>query len=84
LKYSRVRKEDEKKLKTLYKELKEKGLSKKELDEALKRERRIAEKSLARSKKLVCFKCRQPGHMLADCPLAVDTDKHPGSGQNSD
>ena len=27
----------------------------------LKRERRMAEKSLARSKKMVCFNCRQPG-----------------------
>ena len=29
----------------------------------LKRERRMAEKSLARSKKMVCFNCRQPGEI---------------------
>ena len=32
-----------------------------ELEVTLKRERRMAEKSLARSKKMVCFNCRQPG-----------------------
>merc|ERR1712013_637965 len=36
----------------------------------VKKERRIAEKSLARSKKLVCFNCRAPGHMLSECPNA--------------
>jgi len=71
----RVRKEDEKRLQALYKELKTKGLTKKELDMAIKKERRSAEKTLARSKKMVCFKCRQPGHMLADCPMASSEDK---------
>jgi len=77
----RVRREDQKKLTDLYKKLKEQGLTKKELEAAIKKERRIAEKSLARSKKLVCFKCRQPGHMLADCPQGGDKDdKRPDSG----
>lgn len=64
-------------------ELKEKGLSKAELDSSLKRERRIAEKKLARTKKLVCFKCRQPGHQLADCPQnkgEEHTDRPPAAG----
>jgi len=76
----RVSKPDEKRLQGLYKELKQQGLTKSELDAAIKKERRIAEKNLARSKKLVCFKCRMPGHMLADCPQAEDLDKRPSSG----
>merc|ERR1712107_692803 len=50
----------------------------------LKRERRMAEKSLARSKKMVCFNCRQPGHMLADCPGAIEKGgqvEAPNAGQ---
>jgi len=82
----RVRKEDEKRLQTLCKELKAQGLTKTELEAAIKRERRIAEKSLARAKKLVCFQCRQPGHMLADCPQGGansktdEAEKGPTSG----
>ena len=34
-----------------------------ELELTLKRERRMAEKSLSRSKKMVCFNCRQPGNI---------------------
>merc|ERR1719361_3262666 len=64
----RVTKEDQVRLKKLHKKLKSAGATKQEVDEALKRERRRAEKTLARSKKLVCFNCRQPGHKLADCP----------------
>ena len=50
------RQEDERRLRALYQELKEKGLSKAEVEAAIKRERRVAEKALQRSKKLVCFK----------------------------
>merc|ERR1712080_387578 len=39
-----------------------------EMKEVLKKERRKAEKALANSKKNVCFHCRQPGHMLIECP----------------
>jgi hypothetical protein len=59
-------------------------LSKAELDSSMKRERRIAEKKLARVKKLVCFKCRQPGHQLADCPQNKGeerTDLPPSAGK---
>ena len=68
----RVTKEDQLRLKKLHKKLKSSGATKQEVDEALKRERRRAEKSLARSKKLVCFNCRQPGHVLADCPSTAN------------
>jgi len=71
----RVMKEDFKRLSKLNKELKSKGLSRDELETAMKKERRIAEKRLDRMKKTVCFKCRVPGHMLADCPQATDADK---------
>ena len=64
----RVTKEDQERLKRLHKKLRSSGATKEETDFALKRERRKAEKNLARSKKLVCFNCREPGHMLADCP----------------
>ena len=49
----RVTKEDQVRLKKLHKKLRSSGATKPEIDEALKRERRRAEKSLARSKKLV-------------------------------
>ena len=42
-----------------------------EIKETLKRERRRAEKALAREKKYVCFNCRQPGHELSECPQAA-------------
>ena len=76
----RVTKEDQLRLKKLQTKLKSSGISKLEMDEALKRERRKAEKTLARSKKLVCFNCREPGHMLADCPNKNDVtcDTMPG------
>ena len=64
----RVTKEDQLRLKKLHKKLRSSGATKQEVDDALKRERRRAEKTLARSKKLVCFHCREPGHVLADCP----------------
>merc|ERR1712179_41077 len=66
----RVKMEDQQRLQKLFKQLKGTGMPKPELEATMKRERRIAEKSLARSKKLVCFNCRAPGHMLSDCPHA--------------
>ena len=66
----RVKMEDQQRLQKLHKQLKGTGMPKQELEAAMKKERRIAEKSLARSKKFVCYNCREPGHMLADCPNA--------------
>jgi len=75
----RVKMEDQERLHALNKQLKATGMPKLELEATMKKERRIAEKSLARSKKLVCFNCREPGHMLADCPNAKK-EVHPASG----
>ena len=66
----RVKMEDQQRLQKLSKQLKATGMPKQELEATLKKERRIAEKGLARSKKLVCFNCREQGHMLSDCPNA--------------
>merc|ERR1711892_341157 len=74
----RVKMEDQQRLQKLSKQLKATGMPKQELEATLKKERRIAEKTLARSKKLVCFNCREPGHMLADCPNAKAEDADMG------
>lgn len=79
----RVSMEDQNRLKKLVKKLKKERISKEEIDVTMKKERRIAEKSLARIKKLVCFNCREPGHMLADCPVSKSEDiqaPHQSSG----
>merc|ERR1719270_659237 len=67
----RVRKEDVAVLRKLAKKLNESGMKREEIKETLKRERRRAEKALAREKKYVCFNCRQPGHELSECPEAA-------------
>jgi len=80
----RVTREDKERLEKLEKKLKQGGVRGEELEVTLKRERRMAEKSLARSKKMVCFNCRQPGHMLADCPGAIEKGgqvEPPNAGQ---
>merc|ERR1712037_438264 len=59
------------------KKLNESGMGKEEVKETLKRERRRAEKALARRTKHVCFNCRQPGHDLAECPQASSGPKKP-------
>ena len=51
-----------------------------EVKETLKRERRRAEKALAREKKYVCFNCRKPGHELSECPEASSgSNKRPAT-----
>ena len=39
-----------------------------EIADTLKRERRKAERELAKYNKMVCYNCRESGHLLADCP----------------
>ena len=62
----RVLQEDVERLRTLHDKLQKEKVP--EMQEILKKERRKAEKTLANSKKNVCFQCRQPGHVLSDCP----------------
>ncbi len=66
----RVKKEDAKRLKELQKELESKGVKGDELAAEMKKERRRAEKELARFNKAVCYHCRKPGHMLSECKEA--------------
>merc|ERR1712062_810816 len=65
----RVLKEDVDRLRSLHDKLQKEKVP--EMQEILKKERRKAEKILANSKKNVCFQCRQPGHVLSDCPQTV-------------
>ena len=65
----RVKEQDVKRLQTLQKQLKsDKTLNKEDMDATLKRERRKAERELAKFHKMVCYNCRKPGHLLVDCP----------------
>ena len=65
----RVKAQDVKRLQKLQKQLKiDKTVTKEDVDATLKRERRKAERELAKFNKMVCFNCRKPGHVLIDCP----------------
>ncbi|XP_029033260.2 GATA zinc finger domain-containing protein 8-like isoform X1 [Osmia bicornis bicornis] len=63
-----VKKEDADRLHELKQKMIMKGIPEKEINVAMKLERRKAEKALARIKKCVCFHCRKSGHNLSDCP----------------
>ena len=63
-----IKKEDASRLTELRHKMVMKGIPKKEIDAALKLERRKAEKALARIRRCVCFHCRKAGHNLSDCP----------------
>ena len=66
----RVKEDDAKRLKQLRRDLEGKGLKGEELEAEMKKERRRAEKELARFNKMLCFHCRKPGHLLSECPDA--------------
>ena len=61
-----MKKDDVERLQKLHDKLSKEKVP--EMQEILKKERRKAEKTLANSYKNVCFQCRQPGHVLSDCP----------------
>jgi len=64
----RVLQADVQKLRDLVTELEKRKASPAEMKKVLKKERRKAEKTLANVKKNVCYKCREPGHQLSQCP----------------
>lgn len=68
-----VKKEDAQRLYNLRKDMLSKGVPRKEVEVALKAERRRAEKALAREKKAVCYKCRKFGHNMSVCPELEDS-----------
>lgn len=67
-----IKTEDAERIKQLEKDLLSRGVSKQEVRGVIKKERRNAEKSLARLKKKVCFNCRKGGHTLSACPKLMD------------
>lgn len=67
-----IKKEDAERIRQLEKDLLKRGVSKQEVRAVVKKERRNAEKSLARLKKKVCYHCRKGGHTLSSCPMLED------------
>ncbi|XP_014278420.1 transcriptional regulator ATRX homolog [Halyomorpha halys] len=67
-----IKKEDAERIKELEKDLLKRGVSNQEVRAVIKKERRNAEKSLARLKKKVCYHCRKGGHTLSSCPMLED------------
>ncbi|CAH1406325.1 unnamed protein product [Nezara viridula] len=76
-----IKKEDAERIRQLEKDLLKRGVSKQEVRAVIKKERRNAEKSLARLKKKVCYHCRKGGHTLSSCPMLADNGVYTvGSG----
>ncbi|CAL4147676.1 unnamed protein product [Meganyctiphanes norvegica] len=63
-----VKKESADRLNRLRGRLQSEGVSDEELKAILQRERRKEERLLKNERKLVCFNCRKPGHMVSACP----------------
>jgi len=63
-----VKKESADRLNRLRGRLQSEGISDEELKAILQRERRKEERLLKNERKLVCFNCRQHGHMVSACP----------------
>lgn len=69
-----VSKEDAAKLRTEKMKLIKQGVPRYQLKGQLMQMRRRAEKKLARMRRKACFHCRQPGHILNQCPeLSTNT-----------
>ncbi|XP_034242175.1 zinc finger CCHC domain-containing protein 9-like [Thrips palmi] len=69
-----IKQEDAVRLKEIRQKMHEAGIPKAEIDMAMKRERRNAERALHRELKKVCFNCRKAGHPLSECPELVSSE----------
>lgn len=78
----RVKKEDVKRLKQLYFDMKNKGIPRTEIDVLIKKERRSCENELNRTKEKVCLNCREKGHWLAQCPKGNNSGIQEEKGKN--
>lgn len=67
----------ESKIYRLKKALRKKGVDPNEIKETIRRKRREEEIKLRKDLKTLCYKCRQSGHSLANCPFE---DKDEASG----
>jgi Arginine methyltransferase-interacting protein, contains RING Zn-finger len=74
-----LKKEDAEHLEKLRQNLREEGITEKEVASIMKQERRKAEKALARERKKVCFHCRNSGHVLSQCP-ELSSSNESGTG----
>lgn len=54
--------------------LRKKGMDGEEIRDIIRKKRRQEELRLRNEMENLCFKCRQPGHSLANCPQASQTD----------
>lgn len=75
-----IKKDDYERLVQLEKDMRIKGVPRDEIKRAMKLERRRAERALARLRKLLCFNCRQSGHVLSECPKLADGQETISSG----
>ncbi|KAK8723379.1 hypothetical protein OTU49_011683 [Cherax quadricarinatus] len=66
-----VKKESADRLNKLKERLTAEGVSAEELYTIMQKERRKEERLLKNERKLVCLKCRKPGHMVSSCPEAT-------------
>lgn len=64
----------ETKIYKLKKALQKKGISGEEIKDIIRKKRREEELKMRKEEKHLCFKCRQPGHSMANCPQAGEQD----------
>ncbi|OTF79411.1 hypothetical protein BLA29_010364, partial [Euroglyphus maynei] len=65
----------ETKIYKLKKILQRKNIDQNEIKQIIRRKRRDEENKLRYDNKRVCFQCRQPGHLVSDCPLQTDSNE---------
>ncbi|KAK4305063.1 hypothetical protein Pmani_023028 [Petrolisthes manimaculis] len=65
---SLLKMETVKRLKKLREKMLSVGVSEEEVNNTIKRERRKEERALKNERNRVCLQCRQPGHLVSECP----------------